>query len=169
MVKEIIGKNIHAVLRSAANDFKIFREKLGSRMSAKLQSEIISGLVENAMEQVIPDARVGAGDHEADVYINNIPVELKTSRKSREWRGGEYSKRSGVFLLISWNINNVHDIEWCVVYVKLDETDWQSSKSSSYYATTISLDDALNKNGEVLIGNIRKAKTRIHPVYENVT
>jgi hypothetical protein len=165
-MKTIISENIKNILHNAETDFKIFREKLGSRMSAKLQSEIISGLVENAFEKVIPEARVGNGDREADVYINGVPLELKTSRKSREWRGGEFSKRFGDFLLISWDITPTGNIGWCVAHAILAEEDWQSSKSASYYATTISLDNVLDKGCNIIVGNTRKAKTRTHPVYE---
>ena len=169
-IDSVINANIGKVLYTAGNDFKLFREKLGSRMSSKLQSEIISATVENAFASVVEGARVGNGDHEADVYINEIPLELKTSRDSREWRGGEFSKRSGDFLLISWSLTkDTNEINWFVIHTLLTESDWKSSGSASYYATSISLDDALNKNGRVIVGDVRQAIKLRHPIYESLT
>lgn len=164
-----VERNLQQILDNAGNDFILFREKLGSRMSAKLQSEIISALVENAFAKTIDSARAGNGDHEADVYVDGVPLELKTSRKSREWRGGEYSKRSGDFLLISWVHNETtNKVEWFVLHTVLEENDWKTSTSKNYYATTISLDEALRKNSKVLIGDIRKAKKLTHPIYQSI-
>ena len=154
------------VLREAAKDFQLFQEKLGDRMSSKLQSEIISLLVQKAAERVIPDARCGHGDKEADLYLSGTPVELKTSLRSNTWRGGEYSKRSGDFLLLSWDVTATGLPMWCLVHASLSEDDWRSSGSANYYATTISLDEALRKNGQVLVGTVRKARKLTHPVYE---
>jgi hypothetical protein len=168
-VDAIIKNNINDILSSAGNDFLLFQEKLVARMSTKLQSEIISALVEISFVKIISTARLGNGDHEADIYINDIPVELKTSRKSRKWRGGEFSKRSGNFLLISWDVSkNTNKVQWFVLHGLLEESDWQTSKSKNYYATTISLDEALQKNGNVIVGNIRKAKKLTHPIYEEI-
>jgi len=169
IVSDLIKNNINEILSTAGNDFVLFQEKLGSRMSAKLQSEIISALVENSFAKVISSARMGNGDREADIYINDIPVELKTSRKSREWRGGEFSKRSGNFLLISWDVSkNTNKVQWFVLHGLLEESDWKTSKSKNYYATTISLDEALQKNGSVIVGNVRKAKKLTHPIYKEI-
>lgn len=165
-VTRVLVEYIRPVLTQVDRDLALFNKKLGHRMSAKLQSEIISGLIQNHYQQMAPGVRVGAGDHEADLYVGKVPVELKTSRESREWRGGEYSKRAGHYLLVSWTPDEQERIKWCVVLVKLEEKDWRSSGSSSYYATSISLDEALDKRGRVIIGKTRKAKVRVHPVYE---
>lgn len=161
-----LKKHIRAVLASATADFALFQDKLGGRMGPKLQSEIISALLENAMVKHIPNCRGGAGDHEADVYIRNVPLELKTSRASREWRGGEYSKRSGDFLLVSWNVTD--SLVWNAVHVQLKSSDWKSAQSANYYATTIDLDTALSLGGKFLIGSARSARVRTHPIYESV-
>lgn len=163
---DIIQQHIRPVLIASTTDFKLFQQKLGKRMSVKLQSEIMSALIQEQFEQQVPAAQVGAGDHEADVYIAGAPLELKTSYGSREWRGGEYSKRSGDFLLISWKLSDTNIPTWCALHATLNETDWKSSVSKNYYATTISLDEVLRKGGRVLVGNVRKAKKLQHPMYE---
>lgn len=166
-VTKVLCEYIRPVLKQVDRDLAQFNKKLGHRMTAKLQSEIISGLIQNHYQALAPGVRIGAGDHEADLYVGDTPVELKTSRESREWRGGEYSKRSGHYLLVSWSpVDPTVRIQWCVVLVKLEEKDWRSSGSASYYATTVSLDEALDKRGRVIVGDTRKAKVRRHPVYE---
>lgn len=163
---DILTKYIHEVARTTTEDFQFFRNKLGGRMGAKLQSEIISALLENSFIQHVPGARGGVGDNEADIYLNDAPLELKTARRARVWRGGEYSKRSGDFLLVSWDMTD--SLTWCVLHVKLDMHDWKSSGSANYYATTISLDDALARGGQFLIGGVRHAKKLQHPIYERL-
>lgn len=161
-----LKKHIRPVLTTATADFALFQDKLGGRMGPKLQSEIISALLENAMVKHIPNCRGGAGDHEADVYIRNVPLELKTSRASREWRGGEFSKRSGDFLLVSWNVTD--SLVWNAIHVQLQSSDWKSAQSANYYATAIDLDTVLSLGGKVLVGDVRTAKIRKHPIYESV-
>lgn len=157
----------HAIARLTTENFMFFRERLGPRIGAKLQSEIISALLENAAVKVIPNVRGGMGDNEADLYLRDVPLELKAARAARVWRGGEYSKRSGDFLLVSWNIGEV-GMEWCMLHVNLPVDAWQSSGNANYYATTISLDDALRYGGQFLLGSAKVAKKNQHPVYEQV-
>lgn len=165
-MQPILQSHLPVVLTATAADFKLFADKLGARMSAKLRSEIISALLEINMERYVPGAVAGKGDHEADVYINGMPLELKTAFNAREWRGGEYSKRHGNFLLVSWKSTEQNDIEWFALHAMLSEQDWKSSTSANYYATSITLDAALqNCNGQVLIGEVRQARKLSHPVY----
>jgi hypothetical protein len=165
---EILSQYTRTVLEQTTKDFQIFQEKIGGRISMKLQSEILSALMQGAFEDIVPNTRGGAGDHEADVYINDVPLEIKTSYNSREWRGGAYSKRSGHFLLVSWKLSTTSEPTWCAMHVVLSENDWKSSGSANYYATSISLDDALAKQGRVLVGNVKKATSRMHPIYEHI-
>ena len=166
MLANTVETHITRIIQTANAKYEFHRELL-DELGAKSQSEAISKILELSFRDVVPNARTGRGDHEADVYINEIPLELKTSRASRSWRGGEYSKRSGDFLLISWNVDSDGNIVWFVIHVILEKDDWTSSVSKNYYATTISLDDALLKGGKVLYGDIRKAKKLTHPVYRS--
>ncbi len=168
-MKSTLKKYLPVVLDSAGADLKLFADKLGARMSAKLRSEIISALLENSMEKYIPMARAGAGDHEADVYIDGVPLELKTAFNARQWRGGEYSKRRGDFLLISWTATTDNELNWFAVHTRLTEQDWQSSGSKNYYATTVTLDAVLqSKSSSVLVGGVRQAKKLKHPTFTAV-
>jgi hypothetical protein len=155
------------IARQTTENFLFFRERLGPRIGAKLQSEIISALLENAAVKVIPNMRGGAGDHEADLYLNDVSLELKAARGARVWRGGEYSKRAGDFLLVSWDMNEV-GVDWCMVHVNLPVEAWKSSGNVNYYATTISLDDALHYGGRFLLGDAKVAKKNRHPIYEKI-
>jgi hypothetical protein len=168
-MNDILQTYLPTVLASAGTDFKLFADKLGARMSAKLRSEIISALLENNMERYIPHARAGTSDREADVYIQNVPLEIKTAFNARDWRGGEYSKRRGDFLLISWTVTTTNELAWFAVHTLLTEQDWKSSGSQNYYATTVTL-DAVLQNGQstVLIGDIRQARKLKHPVFTAV-
>lgn len=163
---DIILPHIRPIVASASKDFALFKDKLGARMSAKLQSEIMSALLENAIAKYVPNARCGAGDHEADVYVDGVPLEIKTAFRARSWRGGEYSKRSGDFLLVSWDMQDTPS--WCVLHATLSADDWQSSGSANYYATSISLDDAMLLGARFLIGGARQARVLHHPLYETV-
>ena len=166
-MQTILQQYLRPVLAQTVQDFELFQQKLGNRISTKLRSEIISALLQNAFAQIVPNARSGTSDREADVYVNGIPLEIKSSHKSREWRGGEFSKRSGDFLLVSWQLSKTNVPTWCCIHAILTEADWRPSSSPKYYATSIVLDDVLAK-GTVLIGNTRMAKKRYHPVHENV-
>lgn len=168
-MNDILRTYLPTVLASAGTDFKLFADKLGARMSAKLRSEIISALLENNMERYIPHARAGTSDREADVYIQNVPLELKTAFNAREWRGGEYSKRRGDFLLVSWTVTPDNELNWFAVHTLLTEQDWKSSVSQNYYATSVTLDAVLqNAQSTVLVGDIRHARKLKHPVFSAV-
>jgi hypothetical protein len=139
-----------------------------ANLDKKLQSELISRFMQTACADVIPVARRGNGDHEADIYINNIPVELKTTHQSNEWRGGEYSKRAGDFLLVSWK-DVAGTLAWFSVQTQLEKSDWKSATSPNYYGTTISLDHVLAKEHHILVGGTYKARIKTHPVYASIS
>jgi len=164
MLANTIETHITDVIQMASSKYEFHRELL-DELGAKSQSESISKILEMSFKSIVPDARTGRGDHEADVYINEIPLELKTTKKSRSWRGGEYSKRSGDFLLISWDMDANGNIMWFAIHAVLEKSDWISSGSKNYYATTISLDEVIAKGGKVLYGDVRKAKKWTHPVF----
>jgi hypothetical protein len=56
-------------------------------------------------------------------------------------------------------------MKWFVFFVNLKKGDWTSSGSNSYYATTIELDQVLDR-GEILIGSVVKKRVKNHLVCE---
>jgi hypothetical protein len=96
------------------------------------------------------------------LYIDDKPLELKTSKTTTTWRGGEFSKRDSDYLLIAWDEEN-DAFKWFVCWTHLSEADWKSSKSSSYYATTIDIDDVLKlEQTEILMGETVKKRIKNH-------
>jgi len=130
--------------------------------STKLKSELISNIVETSFATIIPNTVDPKRDAEPDLYIDDKPLELKTSKTTTTWRGGEFSKRDSDYLLIAWDEEN-NAFKWFVCWTHLKEIDWKSSKSSSYYATTIDIDDVLKlEQTEILMGDVVKKRIKNH-------
>ena len=139
------------------------------RLRTKLYSELISNILEESFRTVVPGCRVGIGDGEADIYIVGQPVEIKTSAKNRVWRGGDFSKRPGRYLLVGYEITEQKTLRWFLLDTVLQEWEWVSSGSGNYYATSVDLDYILNRGDfEILWGDIRKKIKLTHPVYQEV-
>lgn len=164
---------IDTALAKVDEDWEDLFKRYGPRLrsKAKTASELLSWSLEEALSKTVPGCRVGAGDHEADIYINGTPVEIKNTQNSNTWRGGKYSKRSGEFLLVSYTIDaHTGKLKWFVIQTELEKEEWVDSASESYYATSITLDYVLNfsnkNNYRILRGNVRKSILRWHPVFE---
>jgi hypothetical protein len=142
--------------------------------SSKLKSEVISNLFEsqsadyfNSMN--IP-VRACESDRDPDLYFveEEKPLEIKVTRckhshsKTLKWRGGKYSKRNSDHLFIAW-----HYIEPTIIdpssqilyfmaqtYVESDEWKITDKGRNNYYATSFSSDNLINKNTEIILGNI---------------
>lgn len=133
-------------------------------LSNKLKSELISNLVETCYTEVVPSSRRGRGDHEADIYVDDQPLEIKTCYNGRSWRGGAFSKRSSDYLMVGWkDIGNT--IELFALSVNLLESDWKGGNVGNYYATNIDLDFLLKRGGQVAYGGVIKKKKNHHPEY----
>ena len=103
--------------------------------SDKQKSEDISGLLETAMEDLIEGAVAPKVDHEPDIRLNGKPIEIKTS-SGENWRGGEFSKRGGHFVFVTWVIDEDNFPSFFIGGIDLVEEDWKKSNSKNYYATT---------------------------------
>ena len=115
-------------------------------LSAKNISELISKMLEKSMSTLIEGAVAPNLDSEPDIRLNGSPVEIKTS-SGETWRGGAYSKRSGHFVFVSWEMDENYIPTWFIVGIDLIESDWKLSKSKNYYATTFGKKE-LKANGE---------------------
>lgn len=130
--------------------------------STKLKSELISNIVETSFSTIVPNTTAPKMDSEPDLIIDTKPLELKTSKTTTTWRGGEFSKRESDYLLIAWN-EIKGEFKWFVCYTYLKESDWKSSQSSSYYATTIDINDVLKiSTTEILMGGTQKKRIKEH-------
>lgn len=133
--------------------------------STKLKSELISSVWETSFSYIVPNVIAPKTDNEPDLYIDNQPLELKTSKTTTTWRGGEFSKRESNYLLIAWDeLNDM--FQWFVCFSYLTEDDWKSSTSSNYYATTIDIGDVVKlPSTKIFLGTTEKKRIKEHIVF----
>ena len=163
MIKDYIVKHLSSVLEETNARFKTFKSVVDYKsLSTKLKSELISNMLEASFAKVVPDVVSPFADSEPDLYVKGIPLEIKTSKTTHLWRGGEYSKRPSNYLLVSYD-DSGEDLKWFFIYTELLESDWKSSQSQNYYATTIDLNYVLSeKQYEILVGDLEKKRVKTH-------
>lgn len=166
-MKHIIKQHLDQILEEAEKRINKSKETIDwEKLSTKLKSELISNIIETSFSTIVPHTYDPKKDSEPDLYIHETPLEIKTSKTTHTWRGGEYSKRNGNFLLIGWGEIDNH-IKWFVLFTNLNENHWNSSKSKNYYATTIKLSDVLKlQDTEILYGKTIKKRINHHILYE---
>ena len=162
-IKETITFYLPAIIKEANKRFKIFKSAIEySSLSTKLKSELISNILEASVKKVVPCSIAPLSDHEPDLIINNIPLEIKTAKTSHTWRSGTFCKRESDYLLVSYD-DTQENLKWFFLFTNLMKKDWKISGSKSYYATTIDLDFVMeNKECEILKGTFLKKRTRKH-------
>lgn len=146
----------------------------GLDISNKMKSEFASQIAEKSIKETIPGTTCPKLDKEPDCKIphkiTNIltPWEIKCTTGD-SWRGGEYSKRPGYYLLISWK-QKEQNIAIFAARLHMIEDDWDKSKptkngNKNYYATTFPKKKLLKyyKEGkaDILCGDI------YNPTYKN--
>jgi hypothetical protein len=163
MIKEHIQKYLPEVLVEANSRFKIFKSVVDyGSLSTKLKSELISNMLEASFSKVVPNVVSPFSDGEPDLWVKGNALEIKTAKTTHTWRGGEFSKRESDYLLVSYD-DSGDDLKWFFLHTYLMESDWKSSGSDSYYATTIDLNDVLDtKEYSILIGDIVKKRIKKH-------
>jgi len=163
MIIDYIKVHLPSVLTEANNRLKVFKSVVHyNHLSTKLRSEIISNILEATFSDIVPNIRSPFTDGEPDLWVGDVPLEIKTAKTVGVWRGGEYSKRESDYLLVSYD-DSGEDMKWFVFFVNLKKGDWVSSGSTSYYATTIELDQVLGR-GEILVGSVVKKRVKNHLV-----
>jgi hypothetical protein len=163
MIKEHIQSYLHQVLEEANNRFKIFKSVVDyNSLSTKLKSELISNMLEASFSKVVPGVVSPFSDGEPDLWVKGKPLEIKTAKTTHTWRGGEFSKRESDYLLVSYD-DSGDDLKWFFLHTYLMESDWKSSGSDSYYATTIDLNDVLSsKEYSIMVGKTEKKRIKNH-------
>jgi hypothetical protein len=158
----LIKDNLPAVLKDANQRFKTLKTAVEySTISTKLKSELISNILEAAFSSVIPEVEAPFSDNEPDLWVMGTPLEIKTAKTSCIWRGGEFSKRESDYLMVSYD-DSGDELKWFFLYTYLMESDWKSSGSGNYYATTIDLNDILKKDCQILVGDLEKKRIKTH-------
>ena len=112
-----------------------FYDKMNLFKTKKQKSEDISGLLENAMSELIEGAVAPKIDSEPDIRLHGEPVEIKTTSGDC-WFSGTYSKREGYFIFLSWQLNKDNRPSFFICGKDLKKDAWKASTSDSYYATT---------------------------------
>ena len=130
-------------------------------ISTKLKSELISNILEASFQIVIDEVQAPLSDNAPDLLVGGIPLEIKTARTTCVWRGGEFSKRESDYLMVSYD-DSGDELKWFFLYTYLMESDWKSSGSGNYYATTIDLNDILKKDYHILVGDLEKKRIKTH-------
>jgi hypothetical protein len=163
MIKEHIQKYLPEVLVEANSRFKIFKSVVDyGSLSTKLKSELISNMLEASFSKVVPNVVSPFSDGEPDLWVMDKALEIKTAKTTHVWRGGEFSKRESDYLLVSYD-DSGGDLRWFFLHTYLMESDWKSSGSASYYATTIDLNDVLSsKEYSILVGKTEKKRVKNH-------
>lgn len=163
MIKEYISNYLPQVVEEANTRFKIFKSVVDyGSLSTKLKSELISNMLEASFSKVVPDVISPFSDGEPDLYVKGTALEIKTAKTTHIWRGGEFSKRESDYLLVSYDDSGA-DLKWFFIYTYLMESDWKSSGSDSYYATTIDLNYVMeSKKYDILMGKTEKKRIKNH-------
>tara|TARA_B100001564_G_C20571344_1_gene638506 strand:- start:84 stop:629 length:546 start_codon:yes stop_codon:yes gene_type:complete len=166
ITKSLIN-NLDAIDIQIDKRFKLFKESMGSgyeKLSTKLKSEILSNLIEAAVEESINEVSAPTKDHMPDLLMNSKPLEIKTTAGTDSWRGGEFSKRPGDYIMVGWE-EVLGVLKTFMVHTFLEESDWNSSGSDNYYATSITLTEILNNAPyEILKGGLNKKIVKTHMV-----
>jgi hypothetical protein len=163
---EFLKIHLSDVIYEANQRFKTFKSVVEySTLSTKLKSELISNMLEASFTKVVPDVVAPFSDNEPDLWVNGTALEIKTAKTTYVWRGGEFSKRESDYLMVSYD-DSGDEMKWFFLHTYLLESDWKSSGSGNYYATTIDLNDILRKDYHILVGDVKKKKIKNHLICE---
>jgi len=133
------------------------------RLSTKLVSELISNAIEESAAEVLTEHTGenwdnAKSDRDADVFCKRTEdkLEIKTTCGDT-WRGGEFSRRPGDYLLVKWESFD----KFYVTFLTMEESEWKSSGCGNYYATSFGKkelagrDDRLDLIGELTINSLK--------------
>jgi len=166
-IKNIIEKNLPNVENKLNYNFNLFKQSLGrgyDKLSTKLKSELLSNMVESTFEDTIKGVFAPTKDSEADLQFLNKPLEIKTTATTDSWRGGEFSKRPGDYLMVGWEEID-GELRLFMLLTYLTKQDWISSGSNNYYATSITLTKIVESlSYHILKGDIVKKRVKTHMV-----
>ena len=144
------------------------------RVKNKLLSEVMSFYTENVAAEYFSKlynsnkVRCAKNDNEPDIIFDKDSIEIKVAKTTDNnvvsWRGGEYSKREGTFILIAWNFCNSEKdcFKFAVYKVNLTKQDWIVSKVKNYYATIYNMNLLVaNPSHQNIVGSYSISKRNI--------
>ena len=164
-ITNLLNNNLSEIESRLNKGFKDYKSIPGyEKHSTKLKSEILSNLIESVVSELITEAVAPGKDHMADLIVDGTPLEIKTTATSDSWRGGEFSKRPGDYIMVGWEeVCGV--LKTFMLHTFLEESHWKSSGSGNYYATSISLSDIIEKVPyNILKGKVEKKRIKNHMV-----
>ena len=130
----MITEQVIEKLSSDTKELFDFYDKKNLFKTKKQKSEDISGLLENAMAELIEGAIAPKIDAEPDIRLNGDPVEIKTT-SGETWFSGTFSKREGYFLFVHYALLKDNTPEFFIAGKNLKKDDWDLPKSKNYYST----------------------------------
>lgn len=148
--------------------FNQFKENFGYiDISNKTTSELFSAIVETSFNTVLKEKQIDVvtpkKDSEPDMYIQEEAVEIKATN-GEQWRGGAFSKRPGLYILVSWDYSEKTGTKLFAAMQNMEKSDWFSSKldengnfleDAKYYATTYGKKDLVkDEKYKILSGDI---------------
>tara|TARA_R100000005_G_C4883335_1_gene133877 strand:+ start:70 stop:582 length:513 start_codon:yes stop_codon:yes gene_type:complete len=164
-ITKLLSDNLSEINSKLNEGFEDYKSIPGyDKHSTKLKSEILSNLIESVVSDLLKEAIAPGVDHMADLIVDGTPLEIKTTATSDSWRGGEFSKRPGDYIMVGWEeVSGV--LKTFMLHTFLEKNHWKSSGSGNYYATSISLSEILDKVPfKVLKGGLEKKRIKTHMV-----
>lgn len=164
-------------IRHTFDKYRAMYAEDGLEFATKTLSELMSEIAQSSFKRVLTGADIKAevpvGVNVADLYIDDVPVEIKTCAKDK-WQGGSFSKRPGLYLLLSWQYAPADGTSLFCAMQDMVEDDWRShmlnedkkmKKNATYYGTWYGkkqmVEDARYEllTGDVEISDLKKDGT----------
>lgn len=95
-----------------------------------------------------------------------IPVEIKFSSDTKAWQGGQFSKREGWHILVSW-ANNFESFFATLAFLRQDH--WLHSGNENFYGTKLPLSTILELAQDdklLLVGSIVNDKIALENIFQ---
>ena len=148
-------------------------EEYGINFTTKTKSELISQLFESSLYEYfqgkgVNTERAGSDSLKPDILFTdtNTPLEIKTT-KGDYWIGGSYSKRSGDFLLVSWDDEDQIPV-YFISHVKLEKKDW-ATEGENFYGTKFKKKELMNnKTAIILMGDLIEQNRGIKMIKQSI-
>ena len=165
---KVLEENLTQIKKELDERHNNLKTSMGSgykKLSTKLKSELLSNLAETSIEECVVDMIAPLADNKSDLLFElNKTLEIKTTAGTDSWRGGEISKRPGDYLMVGWEEVN-GELKLFIIHTYLEESDWKSSGSNNYYATSMSLTYIVeNLPYKIIKGSLNKKRIKTHMV-----
>ncbi len=170
---KIEEKMVLEIIRDSSKHMKglmKYLQEIDVDLKSKLKSEIFSKLVEINSAKIFSkylgyEVIAAKSDRDPDLYFTKLekPLEVKITVTKGTWTGGEFSKRTSHYLLISRSRN--FD-KFFVTLVFLKEDEWESSmeKGYNFYGPRLSKKYLYGKDEKIIfLGGLVKEENRKTP------